>query len=168
MRKLKIPAAAWTTATGDKLKETRSQHNAEEIDLQLLADSLAPGKSVQIAPGIRFSKPVKLQFDPDPVPWGWEEEFGRVHVHPRTGEILFHRGFFEGPARPWRILGDKEALIALSDALKTYPHLRPGITTLAFRAWHFSSIHPLPLRMNEEVRALWKLYDNATRKEARS
>jgi hypothetical protein len=49
MRKLKIPAAAWTTATGEKLKETRLQRNPEEIDLQLLADSLAPGESVEIA-----------------------------------------------------------------------------------------------------------------------
>jgi hypothetical protein len=158
MRKIEIPAGAWTTTTGDDLKKATPNHSPEEIDLQLLADSLAPGDSVQIAPGVWFSKTIELQFDPDPAPEGWQEEFGRAYVHPRTGEILFHRGLLEGPALPWRILGDKEALIALSDARNAYPHLHPSVTTLAFRAWRFSSIHPLPLRMNEEVRALWNMY----------
>jgi hypothetical protein len=156
MRKLKDPEAAWTTATGDKLKEAASQYNPEEIDLQLLTDSLAPGESVQIAPGRWISKSIELQVNPRPAPEGWMEEFGRVHVHPRTAEIAFHRAFFEGPDSSWQTLGDKEALIALSDALKAYPHLRPG--TLAFRAWSVSSIRPLPLRMNEGVRALWNIY----------
>jgi hypothetical protein len=153
MRKLKIPRAAWTTATGEKLKEAEAQFNAEEIDLQLLADSLAPGESVQIAPDVWFSMTIELQFDPDPAPEGWQEEFGRAHVHPRTGEILFHRAFFEGPDSSWQTLGNKEALIALSDALKAYPHLRPSITTLAFRAWRLTSVHPSPDIMNEEVGA---------------
>jgi hypothetical protein len=158
MRKLKNPAAASTTATRDKLKNATANHNPEEIDLQLLADSLAPGESVQIATGFQFSKPTELQFDPDPAPRGWEEEFGRVRVHPRTAEIVFHRAFLEGPARPWQTLEDKEALIALSDAWKAYPHLHSALTTLAFQAWRFSSIRPSPLRMNEAVRALWNIY----------
>ena len=165
MSKLKKPAAAWTTATGDKLKEAGDQHSAEEIDLQLLADSLAPGESTQIAPGLWFSKTIELRFDPDPAPQGWEEEFGRVQVHPRTGEILFHRAFFERPDSSWQTLGDKRALIALSDALKAYPHLRPSITTLAFRAWLVSSIRPSPDIMNEEVGALWKLYSRRGKEE---
>ena len=164
MRNIKIPAAAWTTATGDKLKKAAANYSAEEIDLQLLADSLAPGESTQIAPGVWFSKTIELQFDPDPAPEGWQEEFGREYVHPRTGEIVFHRAFFEGPDSSWQTLGDKEALIGLSDALRAYPHLRPSITALAFRAWRFSSIRPSPLRMNEEVRALWKLYGESKEK----
>ena len=161
MSKLKKPAAAWTTATGDKLKEAGDQHSAEEIDLQLLADSLAPGapgESTQIAPGLWFSKTIELRFDPDPAPQGWEEEFGRVQVHPRTGEILFHRAFFERPDNSWQTLGDKQAPIALSDAWKAYPHLHSALTTLAFQAWRFGSIRPSPLRMNEAVRALWNIY----------
>lgn len=158
MPKLKIPAADWTTATGDKLGKPTSNHNAEGIDLQHLAGNLAPGESVQLAPGIWFFIPIPVQFDPDPVPEGWQEEFGQAHVHPRTAEIVFHRAFFEGPIRPWRTLCDREALIALSDAWNAYPHLRPILTTLAFKAWRFSAIRPRPLRMNEEVRALWKLY----------
>jgi hypothetical protein len=158
MSKPKIPEAVWTTATGDKLKEARTQDNAEEIDLQLLADSLAPGESVEIAPGLWFSRIIELQFDPNPPPEGWQEEFGLACVHERTGEITFHRAFFEGPDSSWRTLEDKQALIALSDALKAYAHLRPSIATLAFRAWRFSSIRPSPLRMNEEIRALGERY----------
>jgi hypothetical protein len=156
--KLKIPGAAWTTAIGNKLKQAGYQDNAEEIDLQLLADSLAPGESTQIAPGVWFSKTIELQFQPKPAPEGWMGEFGQAYVHPRTGEIAFHRALFESPDCSWQTLGDKGALIALSDALKAYPHLRPSITTLAFRAWRFSSIRPSPLRMNKEVRALWNIY----------
>jgi hypothetical protein len=122
MRKLKIPEAAWTTATGHKLKKAANQHSAEEINLQLLAHS----ESAQIAPGVWFSKTVELQFDPDPAPEGWQEEFGRAHVYPRTGEILFHRAFLEGPNTSWQTLGDKEPLIALSDAVKAYLTCAPS------------------------------------------
>ena len=164
MRKLKIPEAAWTTATGDKLKRTAPNTNAERIDLQLLADSLAPGESLEIVPGTWFSKTIELQFEPDPAPEGWQEEFGRAYVHPRTGEIVFHRAFFERPDNSWQTLGNKKALIALSDAWKAYPRLRPSITTLAFRDWRFSSVRPAALLMNEEVRALWKLYGESKKK----
>ena len=117
----------------DKLKEALPQHSAKEIDLQLLAGSLAPGESTPIAPGVWFSKTVELQFDPDPAPEGWQEEFGRAYVHPRTGEIVFHRGLLEGPALPWKILDDKESSIGLLDAWKVYLYLHPILTTLAFR-----------------------------------
>jgi hypothetical protein len=158
MREVKSPAAAWTTATGNNPKKTRPKDKAEEVNLQILASTLQSGESVQIAPGIWFSKLIELQFDPDPVPEGWLEEFGQAHVHPRTAEILFHRALFEAPTRPWQTLGDKEALIALSDAWKAFPHLHAGLTLLAFKAWRFSAIRPLPLRMNEELRALWTIY----------
>jgi hypothetical protein len=155
-RKIKIPEAAWRTATGDDSKRTHNR-NAEQVDLQLLA----PGKSVQLAPGIWFSRPIPLQFDPDPAPEGWREEFGQAHLHPRFGDILFHRAFFEDPAGPWHTLGAKEAWIALLEAWKAYPLLRPMLTLLAFKAWHFTSIRPSPDIMNEEVGALWKLYSKS-------
>jgi hypothetical protein len=97
MRDVKKPAAAWTTATGNIPKKTTPNHNAEEVNLQLLASILQSGESVQIAPGLWFTIPSPVQFDPHPAPEGWQEEFGQAHVHPRTGEIAFHRAFFEGP-----------------------------------------------------------------------
>jgi hypothetical protein len=68
MRKIEIPAAAWTTTTGYKLEKAAFDPNSEDIYLQLLAQSVAPGESVQIAPGVWFSKTIELQFDPDPAP----------------------------------------------------------------------------------------------------
>jgi hypothetical protein len=161
MSKRKNPAGAWTIATGNNPKKTASNNNAEEVDVQFLASALQPGESVQIAPGLWFTIPIPLQFDPDPAPEGWMEEFGRVHVHPRFGDILFHRAFFEGPADPWQNLSGKEAWIALSEAWNAYPQLRPMLTFLAFKAWRFTSIRPLPDIMNEEVGALWKLYSES-------
>jgi len=137
-RKIKIPEAAWRTATGDDSKRTHTR-NAEQVDLQLLA----PGKSVQLAPGIWFSRPIPLQFDPDPAPEGWREEFGQAHLHPRFGDILFHRAFFEGPTGPWQTLGAKEAWIALSEAWKAYPLLRPILTSLAFKGVELHLYPPL-------------------------
>ena len=161
MRDVKNPAAAWTTATGNIPKKITLNNKAEEVNLQLLASTLQSGESVQIAPGIWFSKPIELQFDPDPAPEGWREEFGQAHLHPRFGDILFHRAFFEGPTGPWQTLGAKEAWIALSEAWKAYPLLRPILTSLAFKAWSFTSIRPSPDIMNEEVGALWKLYSKS-------
>jgi hypothetical protein len=161
MRDVKIPVTAWTTATGNNPKKTGSNPNAEEVYLQLLASTLQPGESVQIAPGLWFTIPIPVQFDPNPVPEGWQEEFGQAHVHPRFGDILFHRAFFEGPAGPWQTLGVKEAWIALSEAWKAYPLLRPMLTLLAFKAWRFTSIRPSPDIMNEEVSVLWKLYSES-------
>jgi hypothetical protein len=108
MRKLKNPAAACLTAPGKTPLYGASEFIAKELDLQLLAEVLAPGESVQLSPDIWLSKPVSLVLDLEPVPEGWQEEFGQAHVHPRTGEILFHRAFFEGPDSSWQTLRDKE------------------------------------------------------------
>ena len=50
---------------------------------------------------------------------------------------------------------------------RAYSQPRPDLTFLASRPWRLNSVRPSPPRMNEQVRALWKLCRKAIRKEAR-
>jgi hypothetical protein len=160
MKKLKNSAAGWPTALGKRPLAGAPELTPKELDLQLLAEGLAPGESVQFSPDVWFSKPASLVLDLEPVPEGWQEEFGQAHTHPRTGEILFHRALFKGPARPWQTLSDKDASIILSDARKAYPHVLLSINSL-FHIWRLSPVRPSTFRMNDEVRELWKFYDES-------
>ena len=115
MRDVKNPAAAWTTATGNIPKKITPNNKAEEVNLQLLASILQSGESVQIAPGLWFTIPSPVQFDPHPAPEGWQEEFGQAHVHPlqRLYRVqIIHDGREQGPGR----FGEERVQVAGADA----------------------------------------------------